>query len=39
LVIGHFPTKRLAEEAAKAFVAADHGAAQASACKKKASRA
>jgi hypothetical protein len=28
LVIGHFPTKRLAEEAAKAFVAADHGPAE-----------
>jgi hypothetical protein len=28
LVIGHFPTKRLAEEAAKAFVAADYGSAE-----------
>jgi hypothetical protein len=27
LVIGHFPTKDLAREAAKAFVAADHGPA------------
>ena len=25
LVIGHFPSKRLAQEAAKAFVAAGHG--------------
>jgi hypothetical protein len=25
LVIGHFPTKKLAEEAARAFVAADYG--------------
>jgi len=25
LVIGHFPTKRLAQEAGKAFVAAGHG--------------
>lgn len=28
LVIGHFPTKRLAQEAAKAFVAADYGPAE-----------
>jgi hypothetical protein len=28
LVIGHFPTKDLAREAAKAFVAADHGSAE-----------
>ncbi len=28
LVIGHFPSKRLAQEAAKAFVAADHGPAE-----------
>jgi hypothetical protein len=28
VVIGHFPTKRLAQEAAQTFVAADHGAAE-----------
>ena len=28
LVIGHFPTKRLAQEAAKAFVAAAYGPAE-----------
>jgi len=28
LVIGHFPTKDLAQEAAKAFVAADYGPAE-----------
>jgi hypothetical protein len=28
LVIGHFPTKDLAREAAKAFVAADYGSAE-----------
>ena len=28
LVIGHFPTKDLAQEAAKAFVASDYGPAE-----------